>query len=76
MNDNLISLFLLFVGGAIGMYLGNRFSLLKSKSKSIKLETDIENKNDENLKLENKIRALLSDLELMRTEKEDRKSVV
>ena len=73
MNDNLTSLFLLFVGGAIGMYLGNRFSLLKSKSKSIKLETDIENKNDENLKLENKIRALLSDLELMRTEKDEHK---
>jgi DNA recombination protein RmuC len=73
MNDNIIYLFLVFFGAAIGIYLGNRLNLLKSKSESIKLETEIKNKKDENLRLENKITSLLDDLESMRTEKDENK---
>ena len=73
MNDNIIYLFLVFFGASIGIYLGNRLNLLKSKSESIKLETEIKNKKDENLRLENKITSLIDDLESMRTEKDENK---
>jgi chromosome segregation ATPase len=73
MSDIFIPLLLLIIGFATGAFISNRFTSLKNKSKTGKLEADILNTGEQSIKLERQIQETLSNLEAMRTEKDSYK---
>ena len=73
MSDIFIPLLLLIIGLATGAFISNRFTSLKNKSKTGKLEADILNTGEQSIKLERQIQETLSNLEAMRTEKDSYK---
>ena len=74
MNEIFIPLLLLVIGVAIGAFISNRFTSLKNKSETSKLEAAILNTEEQKDRLESEIQEALSNLELMRTEKDSFKN--
>ena len=74
MSEIFIPLLLLVIGVAIGAFISNRFTSLKNKSETSKLEADILNTEEQKDRLESEIQEVLINLELMRTEKDSFKN--
>tara|TARA_B100000809_G_scaffold266921_1_gene333029 strand:- start:11930 stop:13231 length:1302 start_codon:yes stop_codon:yes gene_type:complete len=70
MSEIFISLLLVVIGAIIGAFISNRFTSLKNKSETSKLESDILNTEEQKDRLERQLQETLSNLELMRTEKD------
>ena len=73
MSEIFIPLLLLIIGFATGAFISNRFTSLKNKSETSKLEADILNTGEQSIRLEKQIQETLSNLEAMRTEKDSYK---
>ena len=73
MSEIFIPLLLLIIGFATGAFISNRFTSLKNKSETGKLEADILNTGEQSIRLEKQIQETLSNLEAMRTEKDSYK---
>ncbi len=73
MSEFFIPLLLLIIGFASGAFISNRFTSLKNKSETGKLEADISNTEEQLIRLERQIQETLSNLEAMRTEKDSYK---
>ena len=73
MSEIFIPLLFLVIGVAIGAFISNRFTSLKNKSETGKLEADISNTDEQLIRLERQIQETLSNLEAMRTEKDSYK---
>jgi DNA recombination protein RmuC len=74
MSEIFIPLLFLVIGVAIGAFISNRFTSLKNKSETSKLEADILNTEEQKDRLESEIQEVLINLELMRTEKDSFKN--
>ena len=74
MSEIFIPLLFLVIGVAIGAFMSNRFTSLKNKSETSKLEADILNTEEQKDRLESEIQEVLINLELMRTEKDSFKN--
>ena len=74
MSEIFIPLLFLVIGVAIGAFISNRFTFLKNKSETSKLEADILNTEEQKDRLESEIQEVLINLELMRTEKDSFKN--
>jgi DNA recombination protein RmuC len=70
MSEIFISLLLVVIGAVIGTFISNRFTSLKNKTETSKLESDILNTEEQNGRLETQLQETLSNLELMRNEKD------
>ena len=73
MSEFFIPLLLLIICFASGAFISNRFTSLKNKSETGKLEADISNTEEQLIRLERQIQETLSNLEAMRTEKDSYK---
>ena len=74
MSEIFIPLLFLVIGVAIGAFISNRFTFLKNKSETSKLEAAILNTEEQKDRLESEIQEVLINLELMRTEKDSFKN--
>ena len=74
MSEIFIPLLFLVIGVAIGAFMSNRFTSLKNKSETSKLEAAILNTEEQKDRLESEIQEVLINLELMRTEKDSFKN--
>ena len=70
MSEIFISFLLVAIGAVIGTFISNRFTSLKNKTETSKLESDILNTEEQKGRLEKQLQETLSNLELMRTEKD------
>ncbi len=70
MSEIFISLLILVIGAAIGAFISSRFTSLKNKSETSKLEADILNTEEQKNSLKNQVSEALNNLELMRNEKD------
>lgn len=70
MNEIFISLLFLIIGATIGGFISYRFTLLKNKSETGKLESDLINSEEQISKIENQVKITLDNLESMRNEKD------
>ena len=70
MNEIFTSLLFLVIGASIGGFISYRFTLLKNKSETGKLESDLINSEEQISKIENQIKTTLDNLESMRNEKD------
>ena len=74
MSEIFIPLLFLVIGVAIGAFMSNRFTSLKNKTETSKLEAAILNTEEQKDRLESEIQEVLINLELMRTEKDSFKN--
>ena len=70
MNEIFTSLLFLVIGAAIGGFISYRFTLLKNKSETGKLESDLINSEEQINRIENQVKTTLGNLESMRNEKD------
>ncbi|MFT5249646.1 MAG: DNA recombination protein RmuC [bacterium] len=70
MSEIFISFLLVVIGAVIGTFISNRFTSLKNKTETSKLESDILNTEEQKGRLEKQLQETLSNLELMRNEKD------
>lgn len=73
MSEIFISLLILVIGAAIGAFFSSRFTSLKNKSETSKLVADLLNTEEQKSRFESQIQETLSNLELMRNEKDSYK---
>ena len=70
MNEIFTSLLFLVIGAAFGGFISYRFTLLKNKSETGKLESDLINSEEQISKIEDQVKTTIDNLESMRNEKD------
>ncbi len=70
MSETFTFLLLIVIGASLGAFIGYRFTLLKNKSETGKLEADLLNAEKQKTNFEEQINTALNNLESMRNEKD------
>lgn len=70
MSETLVFIVIAVIFGAIGAFIGSRFSKLKQQSESSKLEADIENTKQQIVQLEQRNSSTIQEREQIRNEKD------